>query len=515
MTQTTLSQTGRFLMRIVLMVVLCCVLSGCRKKKVVTCQGNQGYDPKLGICYDCPSGTKVDYGTATCIPVAEGDASDSSTPEDVRKDDGISPDATDSDPDELPADNVADSELLDVQHEDVVPPGSVGSACNMNTDCEDGLSCFDWPSGYCILPDCGLEVDCPEGSECLPLMQNAQACFDQCEGDLDCRPGYGCKSIATIGGEARSVCHPVNADPAAMGEECTEHAECVGNLACVKLGPKAMCTKTGCSTFEPCPETAACLPWGIMTICLPFCETDAECMEMAGSELFTCQDLEDIVEKDQQVCSAAQQGLPVGELCFFSTECLSGYCHLLIAGFCSGPDGSECGTDQDCTEGFCIPNPGIQKGICSYPCGPADPCAEGTYCGMTGDGPMCLASCDNFGDPCGPDGFQMVCTYGTLYYPPAPSGKYACAKALTGEAGASCKKDEHCSSGICYGAVGGDGYCATSCVTDKDCSFGALCLQDIALQGQTHCVKLCFGDIDCPAGFTCKNTFSQEKACQL
>jgi hypothetical protein len=37
---------------------------------VVTCKSNQGYDTKLGICYDCPPGTKADHETATCKPVS-------------------------------------------------------------------------------------------------------------------------------------------------------------------------------------------------------------------------------------------------------------------------------------------------------------------------------------------------------------------------------------------------------------------------------------------------------------
>ena len=203
MTLMTLRNSGPFMMWVTLTVLVFCFLSGCRKQNVVTCLDNQGYDPKLGICYDCPPGTKADHGSATCVAVDGDDATDSSTAEDIRTDDNVLPDDTEDNPDELSADHVADSESPDVQHEDVILSGAIGSACNMDTDCEDGFSCFDWPGGYCILPDCGFEVDCPEGSECLPLMQNAQACFDHCEVDLDCRPGYGCKSIATIGGEAR------------------------------------------------------------------------------------------------------------------------------------------------------------------------------------------------------------------------------------------------------------------------------------------------------------------------
>lgn len=111
----------------------------------------------------------------------------------------------------------------------------------------------------------------------------------------------------------------------------------------------------------------------------------------------------------------------------------------------------------------------------------------------------------------------MTCTYGTLFYPPAPSGKYACAKPRGGEAGTLCKDSGDCVDGICYGEgqTEGKGICATTCFTNNDCAFGTQCLSDALVAGQTYCTRICFHDLDCPNGFTCKNTFSQEKACLL
>jgi hypothetical protein len=490
------------------------LLGGCRTKEVVTCKANQGYDPKLGLCYDCPPGTKANHGTASCVPV--GEVVDVVSPEDVPVLDDVR-----SVPDEVAVDVNGPDGGDDVPGDifepkaDVVAPGEVGAKCNMDAQCLDGYSCFDWPGGYCVQLDCAVDEDCPSGSACLPLLFNGQACFDTCATDADCRTGYGCKSIATLQGDSRPVCHPLSDAHKPLGAACQGHEQCDGSLSCVPMGPQSVCTQSACSAFDPCPDGASCIPWGLMTICLPGCKDTPECLELSGSPAFSCQEMEDVLEVDAMVCSPAQQGLAVGSLCFFSTECSSGYCLLMISGICSGPDGSECGADADCNQGLCVGNPAVQKGVCSGPCGPGELCPEGSLCGTTSKGPLCLSGCTNYGESCGPEGFGMSCTYGTLFYPPAPSGKYACAKPLGGEAGTLCKDSGDCVSGICYGEETGSGICATTCFTNNDCSFGTQCLTGALVEGQTYCTRICFHDLDCPDGFSCKNTFSQEKACLL
>ncbi len=499
-------------------IALCFALTmmvNCRAQNVVTCSGNQGFDPKLAVCYDCPPGTKANHQTATCMPVDGVDITDS---EDGPVEDVLElvtvPDGRGSPDQELTDDSDQD---INEQKPDVVPEGAVGAKCNMDAECDDGLSCFDWPGGYCVQLDCMFQEDCAEGTACLPLLYNGQACFDSCTIDQDCRPGYGCKAITTLQGEARSVCHPISDANMPLGKACEGHEQCSGSLSCVPMGPQSVCTMGACSSFSPCPEEAACIPWGVLTLCLPNCVDTPTCIEMAESPAFTCQEMEDVLETDQMVCSPAQQGLGVGEMCFFSTECASGYCLLMISGKCSGAEGNECGADADCDQGLCIGNPSVHKGVCSSACGPGNLCPEGALCGTTSDGPRCLSTCTEYGEACGPEGFGMTCTYGTLYYPPAPSGKYACAKPRGGEAGTLCKDSGDCVDGICYGEVEveGKGICATSCFTNNDCAFGTQCLSDALVAGQTYCTRICFHDLDCPSGFTCKNTFSQEKACLL
>ena len=486
----------------------------CNKRVEVTCKWNEGFDPVTGECFKCPEGTKANTSTAKCEPyvVKDGDSPADELVHDV------APEPTDAPNLEEVVDRKDGPDTSrggDVMPDALKGTGEIGASCNMDADCLDGLACFDWPGGYCIQPDCQTDVDCPADGFCLPLLENGQACFAGCDQDSDCRGGYGCKAVPTLIGVPKQVCHPIGAESKVLGAQCVEHDECDGSLACVSLGPAGMCTVSGCSSFDPCPPNSECIIWGIMTLCLPTCDTPEQCAANA-SELFTCQEMEDVFEEDVMVCSPIKQGLGIGELCFFSTECNTGYCHLLVSGKCSGMDNHECGSDGECAEGLCITDASVQKGVCSRPCGPGDGCTGGTYCVLTESGPFCMSACDNYSEPCGPAGFNMFCTYGKLYYPAAPSGKYACVKGLAGDASGPCKDAADCLSGICYGADQLDmGYCATTCVTDGECPFGTLCQLDTLAPGQTFCTRVCFSDLDCPAGLSCKNTFYSEKACVL
>jgi hypothetical protein len=497
----------------VALVMCLSVLCSCGPQKVVTCHPGEAYDPDKGECFTCPSGTYVDYKTASCKALPQED---------------IGPQDAEPDPqdmlvtsDESTGDAVGDSELLgqDVDSGELSPDigegsGTVGAECAMDLHCQEGLSCFDWPGGYCVHANCAIEEDCPEGSHCLPLMENGAACFQGCEGDGDCRPGYGCKGIPMLSGATRFVCHPAEDDGLHLGEPCKEHGECDASLACIPLGPTSVCTMTGCSGFSPCPEGSSCVLWGVLTLCLPQCGGTEDCALFGDSDVFDCLELKDVTDNDTQVCSIVQSGNPIGLQCYYGTECETGYCHVLVSGKCSDTL-DLCGSDHDCDEGLCIAEPAVQTGVCSKPCGPGDSCGAGAFCVMTGAGAMCLAECTEYAAPCGPAGFSMSCMYGTLHYPPAPSGKYACAKNLGGEGGTTCSQDGQCAGGICYGQEGPEGYCATDCAVSSDCPFGSQCQDSTLVQGENLCTRICFSDLDCGPGFTCKNTFFSEKACMV
>ncbi len=497
---------------LVLAVAIMLVPTACREKRVIVCKANEGYDPTLGICFPCPAGTKGNPKTAKCVPFAKPDdvKTDAEEPSDwVSLEDA---DDTGGTP-ELP-------EPLDLKDDeaapgiDVVQPGYIGAPCNTDNDCDPGFSCFDWTMGYCVKMTCEADTDCPAGTACLPLMENGQACFDLCAADDECRPGYGCKAIPTSLGNPKPICHPIGEENKEPGQACEEHSECAGSLACVPLGPAKMCLSSGCSTFAPCDMGQTCVAWGMMTLCLKGCAATEECQAL-GNPLFVCQVVKDISEEKQEVCLPAKQGLAIGDLCYFSSECQTGFCQLVVSGKCTGAQGGECATDEDCDQAVCVSDPSVQKGVCSQPCGPGALCPAGSWCGQATGAAICLDACESYALPCGPSGFGMTCTYGTVVYPSAPTGKYACAKIAGGEAGSPCLTEGDCASGSCYGVQAGEGYCATKCASDAQCPFGSQCLTGVLVPGTSLCARICFSDLDCPQGFACKNTIYTEKACQL
>lgn len=505
--RTALATAGLLLLALMLLA------GGCREKRVIVCKSNEGFDPNLGICYQCPEGMKANPKTAKCVPVSKTD---------VVQQDGTEPadwiSAGDADAGDFGSGEPEDSDVPgdeDVAPAvDVVPAGFIGAPCNTDNDCDPGFTCFDWPKGYCVKTDCASGTDCPAGTSCLPLMENGQACFDNCAVDSECRPGYGCKAIPTIQGNPMPVCHPVGDGNKGAGQACEDHAECSGSLACVPLGPAKMCLSSGCSTFAPCESGQTCVSWGMMTLCLKGCSGTPECQDL-GNAIFVCQGVKDIVDEKADVCLPAKQGLAVGDLCYFPSECQTGFCQLVVSGKCSGISGNECATDKDCTQAVCISDPSVQKGVCSQPCGPGSLCPNGSLCGQATGSAVCLDVCENYAMACGPAGFGMTCTYGSVVYPSANSGKYACCKIAGGEAGAPCLTEGDCAGGVCYGVQAGQGYCATKCASDVQCPFGSQCLAGALVSGSSLCAKICFSDLDCPQGFACKNTIYTEKACQL
>ena len=492
--------------------VLCFGWWGCGSVKEVTCHPGEAYDSQKGECYKCPPGTYVDYKTASCVSLPKEDVeSDKVVPPKDLVDESDVAEGKDQDPVETAGD-------LDVEPQDLLPDiaggsGAVGAACAMDLHCQDGLTCFDWPGGYCVSPNCTEDSSCPAGSHCLPLMENGAACFQGCEADEDCRPGYGCKGIPMLSGATRYVCHPAKGEGLQLGEACTGHSECEGSLACIPLGPTSVCASTGCSGFSPCPEGSSCVLWGVLTLCLPQCAAPEDCAPFGDAEVFGCLEMEDVTGADTQVCSIVQSGNVIGQQCYYGTECETGHCHVLIYGKCSDTL-ALCGSDHDCDQGLCVGEPAVQTGVCSKPCGPGDSCKAGSLCVVTTEGPRCMAECNEYAAPCGPPGFSMKCIYGTLHYPAAPSGKYACVKNPGGSGGASCSQDGQCASGTCYGAEGSpSGYCATACAMSSDCPFGTQCQDSTLVAGQSLCTRICFSDLDCSSGFSCKNTFVSEKAC--
>lgn len=68
----------------------------------------------------------------------------------------------------------------------------VGDACEVNSDCTDGLACdLSFPGGYCTRDACDV-VPCPDEGVCIHFTEESGYCMLPCGADADCRDGYVC-----------------------------------------------------------------------------------------------------------------------------------------------------------------------------------------------------------------------------------------------------------------------------------------------------------------------------------
>lgn len=82
---------------------------------------------------------------------------------------------------------------------------SVGTACTVNDDCDDGQTCYTTtPGGYCS-KGCSQEgesKECPGGTVCA-AHSGTLLCSTTCQDKSDCRPEYECNGVT---GSSVKVC---------------------------------------------------------------------------------------------------------------------------------------------------------------------------------------------------------------------------------------------------------------------------------------------------------------------
>jgi hypothetical protein len=97
----------------------------------------------------------------------------------------------------------------------------VGSACMVNSDCtEKGQVCLtEFKGGYCGVPGCVQDTECPGGSACVTADNGSNYCFLVCVDKVDCNPNRtvdnesNCTSSLSFvdGAMSRKVCNPPSA----------------------------------------------------------------------------------------------------------------------------------------------------------------------------------------------------------------------------------------------------------------------------------------------------------------
>jgi hypothetical protein len=101
--------------------------------------------------------------------------------------------------------------------------GAVGEACDDQNPCAGdngtcletvqilgGLVTIEYPGGYCTVPNCESDQDCPDGSACF-AGAGTPACLQLCEETSDCRDGegYTCGTIPFPGvTDTKTYCLP-------------------------------------------------------------------------------------------------------------------------------------------------------------------------------------------------------------------------------------------------------------------------------------------------------------------
>ena len=239
---------------------------------------------------------------------------------------------------------------------------SLGGPCGSDADCSppSNAECWtDFLGGFCVVPGCQDNSDCPDGSACIEVTGGSGAgtyCIVECTNNGDCREGYFCypdvgvcwyeegSGTSNIGGACNS-----DADCADAGATCypeTYRGEPTGFV-------EGYCIIFDCSG-NSCPEGSGCFGVGDdTTACLPTCTSDTQCRKG-----YAC---------DDGVCfpfCASTSDCPSGYQCDqaneFCTDTSSQCSPSNPTGWC--PQGlycidGECQTfDFDCTDNTFEPN---------------------------------------------------------------------------------------------------------------------------------------------------------------
>ncbi|MGF1468290.1 MAG: hypothetical protein ACFCGT_19380 [Sandaracinaceae bacterium] len=111
-------------------------------------------------------------------------------------------------------------------------PVALGDPCEDSSDCQEGLGCFEGPTGLRRCMDlCTPSATylCAGGEVCLPRDANPGACYlggftsvgDACEAATDCVLGAVCVDRGEDGTQCLRACDVSDGSRCAAGESCT------------------------------------------------------------------------------------------------------------------------------------------------------------------------------------------------------------------------------------------------------------------------------------------------------
>lgn len=316
------------------------------------------------------------------------------------------------------------------------PNVDVGAACETAGDCGDSTVAICGtqlgngaavPGGYCMSP-CGQgNPVCPSGSVCLGNAPN-QACYASCAGDKDCRGlPYRCVSET----ETVNVCWLVGfcdkenpADCGYAGEDCKAAGDCMTGARCIpEIG-------NGYTGFD-----------------------GGMCMWEAVAN----EDCPPNTTRLAQVCWTKCTAGLVDE-CGYNEFCLEGACipraDIFIQRDPTKRFPGACVADADCKMAMCTPQ---ETGAC----GEGQPCVNG-FCKTAdrcaeGDTPCSTGVCDEDTGDCVDT--SDYCDSATGYCIPV-----------------GCTQNEQCGVGLVCNQE--NGRCERPCESDENCGPSARCEVD-------------------------------------
>ena len=253
----------------------------------------------------------------------------------------------------------------------------LGEAC-MGDRCATGLSCLDFPGGYCGVQGC---LSCVGDSICGEVA-GREYCLASCNSPNDCRSGYIC---ASAGRNGESLCIPpcmsdqdcgvgqVCGDQrycesaAALGGACTQSDECASPWTCLSgYFPEGYCGGVGCAQ---CGVGGLCGQVRGQEYCLKECNAADDCRngyicaEQKGTGRFACVP----PCADDSECA-------VGEACGTQGVCIV-----------NAPGAGQCGTNAACATGeVCGLNSQSNELQCMPSCVSDEACGVGKVCGVEG-----------------------------------------------------------------------------------------------------------------------------------
>lgn len=353
-----------------------------------------------------------------------------------------------------------------VQCDDPVGAGGVGAQCSNDAACASGL-CLD---GGCSAP-CDTSNDCSTTGQFI------------CESETLTATGGG---TATV-----NVCKP---KPAGT---CISDAECPGSERCVATKTSTTLTFScgpavgSAESIDACSADADCANnLCVDGVCAGPCGVVGDCGGAPNRCVVTNVALGSGASASAQICQPARAcaspgDCPSGDVCYVqetSSE-VAPICRAANPG--GGTLGQVCTGDSDCANNFCLPT--RFRDVCSAPCANNSDCTVPGYeCGtvtvdLSGGGTDTVSMCVPKAPPACSAESDCATGLDCAIIPNAAGTalESVCVPATGGTAtGTACTSDSSCQSLHCH-----NGFCASPCTDNTQCSSGQLCVSESVSKG--------------------------------